>query len=199
MDPSEDTKNNTGPSTAIIITEEELIDKLFKAVMKNKWDEVVAIYKNDSRAHEAKLITRSEDTALHIAVSNGQTTKTAELVETIDKNVLMRMQNAKGNTPLHLAARLGNLEICAEMVSKNREVIAVRNEEGETPIFLAACHGQDDVFFCLTQNIFVKIKEEYLRRNNGDTILHVAISGEYFSKYSGIPFFIMNLFLACLS
>ncbi|XP_024024898.1 uncharacterized protein LOC21401695 isoform X2 [Morus notabilis] len=179
MDPSEDTKNKTGP-------EEELIDKLFKAVMKNKWEEVVTIYKNDSTAHEAKLITRSEDTALHIAVSNGRTTRVAELLETINENVLMRMKNAKGNTPLHLAASLGNLKICAKMVSKNREVmanlLAVRNEEGETPIFLAACHGHDDVFFYLTQNILhVEIKEEYLRRNNGDTILHVTISGEYFN------------------
>ncbi|GMN70290.1 hypothetical protein TIFTF001_039334 [Ficus carica] len=86
--------------------------------MENNWEEVVTTYKNSPRARKAKLIRKSEDTALHIAVSNGQTENALKLVDTIDEDVLVKILNARGNTPLHLAAKLGNFKICEKMVSK---------------------------------------------------------------------------------
>ena len=165
-------------------TEEELaeFDNLFQAVMKNKWEEVVTAYKNSPKAREARLIRKSEDTALHIAVSNGQTNHALNMVDTIDKDLLKRIRNAKGNTPLHLAAVHGDMKICEKMVSTNPDLMGVRNKDGETPIFLAARHGQSKIFFYLHEEF--RINDEYLRRDDGDTILHVAISGEFYSKYS---------------
>ena len=64
--------------------------------------------------------------------------------------------------------------------------MGVRNGDGETPFFLAALHGRKEAFLCLlracgsgSKDIF----EDYSRRNDGDTILHVAVAGDYFGEH----------------
>ncbi|XP_062104497.1 uncharacterized protein LOC133815703 [Humulus lupulus] len=149
--------------------------------MKGQWEEVLRIYEKSQEAQKAK-ITILEDTALHIAVSVGQTDTALELVG-VSKDGILEVENARGNTALHIAAALGNLIVCTHMVMKNPKLVAIRNHNGETPIFLAALHGKKDTFLYL----YSKDKEESLvRRNNGDTILHAAITGEYFSLAVGI-------------
>ncbi|GMY16801.1 ankyrin repeat and protein kinase domain-containing protein 1 [Fagus crenata] len=55
---------------------------LFKIAMQGKWEKVVEIYRTNPMAHKAKL-TRSGDTALHIAISDGQEERVEELVGSI--------------------------------------------------------------------------------------------------------------------
>ncbi|PON63721.1 Transmembrane protein [Parasponia andersonii] len=154
------------------------VDTLFEAVMKNNWNDVISTYSRSSNARAAKL-TKLGDTALHIAVSNGKTDIASKMVDVIEDSVLTKSANVKGNTPLHLAAMYGNLDICKKLALRNKDLITHRNRQGETPIFLAALYGKQSVFLYLHNSEF-DIKEECLRSNNGDTILHVAISGEYF-------------------
>ncbi|PON92519.1 Transmembrane protein [Trema orientale] len=177
MKPSQEIVKSQVPAMA---NEDESadVDTLFEAVMKNNWSAVISIYSRSSNARAAKL-TKLGDTALHIAVSNGKTDIASKMVDVIEDSMLTKSANVKGNTPLHLAAMYGNLEVCNKLASKNKDLITHRNRHGETPIFLAALHGKQSVFSYLHNSGF-DIKEEYLRRNNGDTILHVAISGEYF-------------------
>uniref|UniRef100_A0A803Q241 PGG domain-containing protein n=1 Tax=Cannabis sativa TaxID=3483 RepID=A0A803Q241_CANSA len=152
------------------------VNDLFSYAMKGQWEEVLIIYKKSQEAQKAK-ITILEDTVLHIAISVGQTETAVELVR-VSKNSILEVENARGNTALHIAAALGNLVVCTNMIKKNPNLIAIRNHNGETPVFLAALNGKKDTFLYL----YSKDKEESLvRRNNGDTILHAAISGEYFS------------------
>ena len=47
-------------------------------------------------------------------------------------------------------------------------------------MFLAALHGKKTTFLLLH---FLDEDEKHMRRDNGDTILHVTIAGEYLSKY----------------
>ncbi|XP_062109137.1 uncharacterized protein LOC133819807 isoform X2 [Humulus lupulus] len=164
--------------------DDKINDKLFEDVMKNNWKDVIETYNKSSQAQMAKL-TKSGDTALHIAVSNEKTEIALKLVEAIKESaVLMKLANGKGNSPLHLAAMLGNLEVCKSLTSKNKcPLLTVRNKSGETPIFLAVLHGKRSVFFYYLNS---KINEEFLRRKNGDNILHVAISGEYFDMAMAI-------------
>ncbi|PON92521.1 Transmembrane protein [Trema orientale] len=151
------------------------IDNLFVYAMKGQWDEVLRIYKKSPEAQKTK-ITKSEDTALHVAVSVGQTDTAVELVAVSQEGIL-EMKNARGNSALHIAAALGNLLVCKSMVSRNLNLITIRNDKGETPLFLAALHGKRDAFIYLHS----LSKDEYLvRRNDGDTVLHAAITGEYF-------------------
>ncbi|RVW70478.1 hypothetical protein CK203_056170 [Vitis vinifera] len=46
--------------------------------------------------------------------------------------------NHRGNTPLHLAALIGNVGMCMCIAGKNEELLDLRNKAGETPLFLAA-------------------------------------------------------------
>ncbi|XP_027119571.1 uncharacterized protein [Coffea arabica] len=171
------------------------IDNLFEWTMKKNWKEVLNVCRNNPSACMAKL-TKSEDTALHIAVSsfhadqidaNGQAKVVSDLVESLppDQAVeILKVQNDKGDTPLHLAAALGSATICICIARKDHVLISERNLKGETPLFMAAHHGKMEAFLQL-HKLYRKSAEEpddrLYRRNDGDTILHSAISGEYFA------------------
>lgn len=160
------------------------IEGLFNYAMKGQWREVLEAYENNPQTLEAK-ITKAEDTVLHIAVYMSQTKFLTTLLENIREDVsldVLQLQNSKGNTPLHLAAELGNVDICNSVAKRDHKLILCRNFEGETPLFLAAFHGMKDAFFCLHGHL--QNKEDYSPciKSNGDTILHSTISNESFGK-----------------
>ena len=68
-------------------------------------------------------------------------------------------------------------------------ILGERNKENQTPLFLAAVMGKTDAFLCLHSHVLPRYRESYYTGgksfytgNKGDTILHVAISGEYFGE-----------------
>ncbi|KAL6191272.1 hypothetical protein ACLB2K_037663 [Fragaria x ananassa] len=69
-----------------------------------------------------------------------------ELVKTIPSNAddsnastaVLSIANDRGNTPLHLAARVGNVQVCHSIAAKAASLVSLGNVEGETPLFLAA-------------------------------------------------------------
>ncbi|KAK6937566.1 Ankyrin repeat, partial [Dillenia turbinata] len=133
--------------------------------------------------------SRPGETALHIAVSTGKEDIVEELVNEIRMKETMealKVKNEVGNTPLHLAASIGNVTMCAKIVSAGLDfkdligdLIGVRNKDGETPFFLAALNGKKETYRFLHGKC-TDSDSSYRRRNNGDTILHCAISGDYF-------------------
>ncbi|XP_024197223.2 uncharacterized protein LOC112200423 [Rosa chinensis] len=165
---------------------DEEIDSLFEYAMKGQWEKVMEAYKKSITAQVAK-ITRSKETALHIAIADDRTEIALDLVSIIlskgDDNAttaILSLANDRGNTPLHLAAWLGNVRVCHSIAAKAGSLVSVRNVEGETPLFLAALNGNTKAFLCLHLHCQEK-PHSSIRDNNGDTILHAAISGEYFS------------------
>ncbi|KAA8543283.1 hypothetical protein F0562_021222 [Nyssa sinensis] len=173
----------------------EMITKdLFKRAMKAEWKEVVEVYKVHSEIHKAK-ITRSGDTALHIAVSDGKEDVVEELVKVISETSqeswkALQVQNDRGNTPLHFAASMGSVRMCQCIASRNPQLIGARNNDNETPFFLAAHQGKKDAFLCLHSHCNRELGYLYCRRNDGETILHSAINGDYFD----LAFHIINLY-----
>ncbi|KAL2515069.1 uncharacterized protein Fot_29040 [Forsythia ovata] len=178
------------------------LDSLFDVTMKKKWNKVEEAYKNYPWARSAKL-TKSEETALHVAVSSYHSKRVSSYYENHIKGMIksipeddafkiLSMKNDKGNTPLHLAATVGWLSICECIAKRNPELISTRNLKGETPLFVAAYHGKLDAFISLhdrykqkpvqqtdQQNKGQEPDESLCRREDGNTILHSAISGEY--------------------
>lgn len=165
---------------------------LFKAAMQGKWEEVVSIYTNNTSIQALK-ITRSEDTVLHIAVSEGKKEIVKQLINAVAKGneqPILEQKNEKGNTPLHLAAALGMVEVCAAMAKKCPALVSdARNNRKETPLFLAAKYGKKHTFFVLQYTIESMSNGplrqnptdiSYCRRDGGNTILHVAINAEHF-------------------
>ncbi|PSS06360.1 Nuclear factor NF-kappa-B p50 subunit like [Actinidia chinensis var. chinensis] len=183
--------SNTKPATNNGIDQKK---RLSNYALKGDWNEVLSIYKLHPEVHDAK-ITRTDDTALHMAVSSGKEDVVKKLVDIISKTGdvakknAVKVQNERGNTPLHLAAAMGNVEMCKLIANADRGlIISIRNNENETPLFVAARNGKKDAFLCLHDLIIPGDGENaktvkdypYCRSRDGQTILHVAIEGEYF-------------------
>ncbi|BAT87366.1 hypothetical protein VIGAN_05072700 [Vigna angularis var. angularis] len=166
------------------------VESLFNYAMKGQWRETLEAYNKNPGALEAK-ITKAEDTVLHLAVYLGQTNFVRKVLDGINEEVclnVLHMQNLKGNTTLHLAAEVGNVDMCHNMAKRDSKLICARNLEGETPLFLAAVHGKREAFLCLhdlKQNHDDDDDdddEDYslVKKSNGNTILHCTISSEHF-------------------
>ncbi|KAK7306463.1 hypothetical protein VNO77_44404 [Canavalia gladiata] len=178
---------------------------LFKLCMKGKWEEVVEMYRNDKKVWKAR-ITRLGDTALHVAVADGKDDVVQQLVKLIcweedeEGKEALRIENERGNTVLHFAASMGSVQTCEYIASAEVSLLNIRNVDGETPLFLAAMHGRKDAFLSLHYYYYYNICTQAhpnhpnyysnCTRNDGDTVLHSAIAGDYFD----LAFQIIHLF-----
>ena len=162
---------------------EDIKETLFNSAIKGKWEDVVDLYRRQPRAHKAKMVVSGE-TALHMAVSAGKDDVVEQLVELISepKVEALSIGNDRGNTPLHLAASMGNAHMCRYISAIDTRLVAARNREKETPLFLAVLHGHTDAFLWLREKCSGNEPYEYCRRGDGKTILHCAIAGEYFGE-----------------
>ncbi|KAM0998152.1 hypothetical protein EV2_008218 [Malus domestica] len=155
---------------------------LFKITLTSQWKEVVRTYRLDPRAHMAK-ITESGDTALHVAVSDGQEEHIEELVKLVSTNELLQVPNERGNTPLHIAASMGNVRMSECIARHHPMLVGALNKENETPLFSAALYGKKSAFLCLHYICSLHDNQQrykYCRRKDGNTILHCAIARDYF-------------------
>ncbi|XP_020222080.1 serine/threonine-protein kinase TNNI3K-like [Cajanus cajan] len=158
-------------------------------VLAGEWDDVVPAYRNNSDFHKIK-INESSGTALHVAVNDGLMEVVDILVDAIieheRREVLrddsaLRSTNERGDTPLHLAASRGFIGMCKCIIGEageRRDLIKVKNNKGETPLFGAVLTCQTNTFVYLyhvSNDLDVP-----LRNNDGDTILHAAIWREFF-------------------
>lgn len=86
------------------------------------------------------------------------------------------VQNAYGNTPLHVACLNGHLPICQELIVYNADIEA-SNYRGQTPLHVAAAstHGVDCLTFLLEQGADINKQSA-----DGRTPLHMtAIHGRF--------------------
>lgn len=75
--------------------------------------------------------------------------------------------------------------MCTFITKKDPKLVHERNEDGETPLFLAALHGKKGTFYalhkCHKKELHIVHDIIHCKRNvDGNSILHVAILGEYF-------------------
>ncbi|RWR75644.1 ankyrin repeat and SAM domain-containing protein 1A-like protein [Cinnamomum micranthum f. kanehirae] len=113
-------------------TDQETKDELFEKAMQEDWDAVISIYKDKKDIVSTAKITRNKETALHIAISDSKTEVVKQLLDIIDSIKIREMTNDMDENPLHLAASLGQAEMCKQLVEKDPELIGARNKEGET-------------------------------------------------------------------
>ena len=140
--------------------EEEEVTKMrieLMNAMRGSWENVVEIYKRDPRSHTIK-IGFLRDTALHMAIRSRKEDTAQKLVQQIiptnhtptekDALYVLCTPNKDGNTPLHLAAALGSVNLCKSIIIGNRYkqvLLAARNQSSHsTPLYWAAFNGNKD-------------------------------------------------------
>ncbi|GMN67278.1 hypothetical protein TIFTF001_036341 [Ficus carica] len=173
---------------------------LFKLVMEGDWETIVNQYERDPNTHRQK-VTWLGDTALHVAVAEGLEDTVKKLLQVILLETApvqggLEAQNDDGNTPLHIAASIGSAAMCQEIAQLNKSLVSYRNKDGETPLFLAADQGHTDAFLCLVDICDANdARYSYCRRlSDGQTVLHSAIFGQYFSEYLAYDCLFIYLF-----
>ena len=177
--------------------DDKLVNYLYKKSMTGEWKAVVEIYRKHTKKAHTTMINNSGDTALHVAVSIAPEDIVEELVRIIINYFLSGLKNAnkQGNTLLHVAASMGKLSICILIAKADKSLGHVRNNNGESPLFLAVFHANKDIFLCLhfictmSSNEANPSYNPSFRRNGGETILHCAIRWEYFGEHFCYNFF----------
>ncbi|KAF3434400.1 hypothetical protein FNV43_RR25503 [Rhamnella rubrinervis] len=123
--------------------------ELYNAAIHGRQDFGVKL--KDSTTDYEQLITSGQrNTILHIAAESGKLQ-----IEEGDDHVLRFLyeQNKKGDTSLHIAAKLGNLEMTRILVAKakktdieqNRKLLSLGNHEKDTALHVAVRHNRFEV------------------------------------------------------
>lgn len=87
------------------------------------------------------------------------------------KEELFLVQDEEGNSPLHSAAQVGNVEVVRYLLEVKTNWVAERNNKGFYPLHLACEKGHMEV----TKELFRKWPDPTeLLCNEGQNILHVA-------------------------
>ena len=132
------------------------------------------------RQQGGNAIDERGNTLLHFLAIYDNTVALERLLE---KGLLMsqdlRKANQKGNTPLHEAARLGWKKFAGILRDEDEDLVLARNHKGETPIYVAVKCGNGEVF-CLFYEKFRS--ESAMTRFDGRTVLHAAVTEEYYCK-----------------
>lgn len=88
-----------------------------------------------------------------------------------------QLTGLRGDFPLHLAIRAGNLELVLEIISENqdedlKELLSKRNNSGETALYVAAENGHLDIVKELIR--YHDIGLASLKARNGFDAFHIA-------------------------
>ncbi|CAL5427609.1 unnamed protein product [Camellia sinensis] len=129
----------------------EIKSQLFRHAMKGEWKEVVEIYKKNAEVHVAK-ITKSGDTALHLAVSDGQVQFVKLLVDTIYNHDGGGGEGEPEDASVQVEEGLGGEgepEDPSVQVEEGLgpEALTIKNERGNTPLHLAAASGSFEMCY----------------------------------------------------
>ncbi|RWR98212.1 ankyrin repeat-containing protein NPR4-like protein [Cinnamomum micranthum f. kanehirae] len=178
-----------GMDRSIVHEEAEERGEMFSSLREGDWNSMLEFLKqHGSRSSIVHPVsTEFKDTIVHAAAALGQTEVVKDLLVRIkEMNLEMSLgvllANQLGNNPLHSAALMGQVGTLRVIFEEVPELASARNIYGETPIFQAAVSGSKQVFSELASMLPPDTKDiiTMLRRNDGDTILHCALSGEYF-------------------
>ncbi|XP_050266286.1 uncharacterized protein LOC126709950 [Quercus robur] len=155
---------------------------LYPSAVKGQWGDVLDICHNEMFLTTVP-ITNSLDTVFHLATSDDRDDIFEQLLQLLPQESLriasaLRRKNKKGNNLLHIAASVGSVSLCRCIIGISKSMINTYNNEGESPLFVAALHGHKDAFLYLHSECGPK--EHYCIRRNGDTILHCVIAEEHY-------------------
>ncbi|KAK9273443.1 hypothetical protein L1049_018253 [Liquidambar formosana] len=159
--------------------------EMYSALMKRNKHKVINLC---GRATDGALhiVTIHNDTVLHMATYSKQLHLVRKLLSALPNNPVVKLnhQNDNGNTILHEAATTNQALVAAEeMLQKDRGLLRMRNNLGETALFRAAHYGKTRIFKFLADKIS-EFREPnshaFFKRRDNTTVLHISILAEHF-------------------
>ncbi|XP_078036534.1 no mechanoreceptor potential C isoform X8 [Augochlora pura] len=123
------------------------------------------------RGEKVDATTNDNYTALHIAVENA---KPAVVETLLGYGAEVHVRGGKmRETPLHIAARVPDGDRCALMLLKSGAGPNLTTDDGQTPVHVAASHGNLATLLLLLENG----GDPMYKSKNGETPLHLACRG----------------------
>ncbi|XP_019172757.1 PREDICTED: uncharacterized protein LOC109168169 [Ipomoea nil] len=108
---------------------------LYRAILAANWDEAQIFFNQNPAAIQSPL-TNNLDTSLHVGAKAGNASFMEKLVSLLLDHEL-GPRDAYGYTPLHIAARHGNIEVADILVRRNSNLLYLHNRRGLFPIHCA--------------------------------------------------------------
>ncbi|KAM3266078.1 ankyrin repeat-containing protein BDA1-like [Capsicum annuum] len=123
---------------------------------------------------------------LHIACIVGHADFARELVKL--KREFAAELNQDGLSPLHIASANGNKDIVKLLRNLDHNLCQIKGREQTVPLHYAAIKGRFEVFRVLVEHLKKLKKEDVLNKKDdqGNTILHVAISKRQYEECGGV-------------
>ncbi|KAK1384742.1 PGG domain-containing protein [Heracleum sosnowskyi] len=169
----------------ISIVDEDMLmrrkrSKVYKRIASKKPDsDTPSFLCNYWNEEPAVRLDGRGNTLLHLLVIRQYEEAVEKLM--VDGNVTqehLKIQNLRGETALHEAARHDSERIIDLLLEKEKDnLVSTPNVSGETALFLAAACGHWKIFFKILNN---NNEGCTTQRKDGCTVLHAAIMGEYY-------------------
>ncbi|KAG4961313.1 ankyrin repeat-containing protein At5g02620-like [Glycine soja] len=104
-------------------------------------------------------------------------TPAMQAVNTPRKKMTKQLTGKRDDTPLHSAARAGKLAVLKDIILETdetelHELLAKQNQDGETPLYIAAEYGYVDVVREMIQ--YYDLVDAGIKARNGFDALHIA-------------------------
>nr|KAJ0196168.1 hypothetical protein LSAT_V11C700362720 [Lactuca sativa] len=106
---------------------------LRQAITEGSWGEVESIIKEDKNVIK-EAINSDGNTMLHIAVGIGHNSFVNEMLSFLKGEDLPTMKNDDGSTALHIAAIVGNTRGADLLMRKEKRLLEISDNRGETPL-----------------------------------------------------------------
>ncbi|KAJ8756147.1 hypothetical protein K2173_024694 [Erythroxylum novogranatense] len=137
-------------------TEKELLETkkhlyylpLYKAAIKGDWRTACSFFEEDRNALTAH-VTEKPMTALHVAIGTGLSLDFVQKLVGLMSGESLHVKDKFGNTPLHSAAAVGNLEAARVLVQSNSRLPQITNNFRDTPLHTAAKFAHKDTIWYL--------------------------------------------------
>nr|GMD85906.1 ankyrin repeat-containing protein NPR4-like [Ipomoea batatas] len=120
---------------------------LYRAILAANWEDAEIFFSQNPGAIRSPINNYLE-TALHVGAKVGNASFMEKLVALLlsgdNEEVVEALspRNGIGNTPLHIAARQGNIEVADILVRRNSNLLYLHNNQDWFPIHFAAGNGR---------------------------------------------------------
>ncbi|KAI3511021.1 hypothetical protein L1887_18162 [Cichorium endivia] len=158
---------------------EDARNVMLEATQVRNWKEVCRLLSTYDDFTAMDIIDKNGNTAFHIAVG---TTKKGEVIKKLmdltPPNTPFDVRNLDGSTLLHIASIVGNTEAAKILVEKNRDILYIKDNQGQTPLAIALSNMHTETSQLLLEQIRT---DTMFSGRSGDELLISAISANNFS------------------